>query len=427
MPQEIDILLALLREGLQAPSANAAAPSSANIDNQCHYSALSAQQSKTPSAESFASIYNIASEQGVQAILWDAISRKLSPAANTDCDQRSSMVANSDYCANPAQGTNPATLFLQLPRTLKLRWALNVEAAEKRYDAQFKIASELAHEYAQRGIRTLVLKGIALSTLYPQPRHRPCGDLDCFLISAQDADTQGEKGAQIQSKYAEGNSIARELGAIVDDSASNYKHSHIQYKGLTVENHQFCTAIRASRRAKQFERFLQEQLTAGEYVKIGTTQLECPPPLFTALFLTKHAQTHLLIEGIALRHLCDWAMFLRSEGEKLDWQKFRAICSNYGMLEFADAMTQLAEKVLAIAAPYTYRKDDTRADFLLREIIYGQQHIYTREENKWYKRVRIFANSFINARRYSYFSDTHYFIAAAQKLLGFLFDRKPRL
>lgn len=53
-------------------------------------------------------------------------------------------------------------------------------------------------------------------------------------------------------QYEFGNLLAERWGASV--KRDFYKHSHIRYKGLVVENHQFCTAIRGSRRAKDFER-----------------------------------------------------------------------------------------------------------------------------------------------------------------------------
>ena len=71
------------------------------------------------------------------------------------------------------------------------------------------------------------------------------------------------------------------------------------------------------------------------------------PPLFNALFLTRHAHQHFLVEeGISLRHVCDWAMFLKRYRQEFDWEEFMSICSRYGLSRFVESMTRLAEYVL---------------------------------------------------------------------------------
>ena len=81
------------------------------------------------------------------------------------------------------------------------------------------------------------------------------------------------------------------------------------------------------------------------------TSLLVGPPLFNALFLTRHAQVHFLIEdGISLRHVCDWAMFLKRYRQEFDREEFMSICSRYGLSRFAESMTRLAEYVCGVPA-----------------------------------------------------------------------------
>ena len=236
-------------------------------------------------------LYTAASSQGVSALVWDGI-RRLPPES-------------------------------QPSRELRLRWAYNVERIERRYGQQRRRAAELAAAYAEAGIRTVVLKGLAVSRLYPVPEHRPCGDLDCFLCG----------------DYERGNRVAEQVGAEV--KRDFYKHSHIVFRGLTVENHRFCTAVRGSRRAKRFERHLQRLLAEGPLSCIPETALLVPPPDFNALFLVKHALSHFLTEGISLRHLCDWAVFIDREGDAVDWTAFRKVAAEDRLLRFGDPLRPL--------------------------------------------------------------------------------------
>lgn len=318
-------------------------------------------------------LYPICCEQGIQAIVWDAFDS-----------------------------------YDQIPRFLKFRWALSVETIEKTYNHQYKVASEVANILQDHNIKTVVLKGIDASLNYPKPEHRPCGDLDCFLFDG----------------YTLGNQILKEQGAEVEDKW--YKHSHINYKGLVIENHQYCTAIRASRKLKNFERKLQHILRSNPLTPIADTALLSPCPLFCALFLTYHANAHFLSEGIAIRHLCDWAMFLDKNASKVDWTQFNEIASEFGLKTFADTMTRLAQKYLKIEG-YTTENDNLRDDFLLNEMLYNQQHIYSTKGTKFQKRFEILWSINKNSKRYKLFSDSSFFAQIVKLVYGFIFDRNPKI
>jgi hypothetical protein len=96
--------------------------------------------------------YHLSVKQGVMALSWDGVVRL------------------------PRE--------LQPPLAIKISWAANVEAYEKRYMKYCKTAVELSGFYSQHGIKTVVLKGVGLSTLYPIPHHREGGDIDIYTYSA---------------------------------------------------------------------------------------------------------------------------------------------------------------------------------------------------------------------------------------------------
>ncbi len=302
-------------------------------------------------------------------------------------------------------------LPFQLPeRKLKMMWFAHAMQVEKHCKSQMKIASELAGIYAENGIRTVVLKGIAAGLNYPNSYSRPCGDLDCFLMDA----------------YEQGNVIAERAGAKVERDF--YKHSHISYKGLTIENHQFCTAIRGSKKTKSLERLLQSLLYQEGSTMIGDTKLECPSPMFNALFLTHHAQRHLLSEGITLRHLCDWAMLIYKQSGKIDWVKFKSYCDEFGMNYFAESMTRLSEKLLHIEIPTSYiiSHDDERDCYLFDEIINGISH-NSSSDSIWKHRFDIVKNKFNTRKRFKMFSDISFMQNIFQLGYGICFDRHPHI
>ena len=54
---------------------------------------------------------------------------------------------------------------------------------------------------------------------------------------------------------------------------------------------------------------------------------------------------HFLIEGITLRHLLDWALFVGKEQNAIDWNYFYRICDDLGFSRFADTMNAIAVDV----------------------------------------------------------------------------------
>ncbi len=209
-----------------------------------------------------------------------------------------------------------------MPLPVKARWFTSAEAIRRKMRRQKVQATEFAARLREAGIERLaVLKGVAYGEYYPEPELRESGDLDCFAVG----DTRAADRA------------ARQIGARVDDS--NYKHSKIEYHGLTVENHHFLTSFNGTRKGKQTERLLQEELKRGQFVPIDGSALLRPAVDFEVLFLLRHAQGHFLSEGIALRHLLDWHLLLQQRQKKIDWPYLYNIMEQIRLRPFFDVVT----------------------------------------------------------------------------------------
>lgn len=336
----------------------------------------------------WADIYKMAARQGVLAIAWDGFCRLVQEGLL-------------------APEWQPA-------RTLKLQWGFNAERIGQTYARQWAVSRELAERYAAAGIRTIVLKGFSAAADYPIPEHRPCGDLDCFLPGA----------------YEEGNRLAERFGAAV--KRDFYKHSHIVYKGLTIENHHFCTAIRGSRRAKAFERALQEILAETPPALLKDSHLECPSPLFNALFLTVHAWGHFLNEGITLRILCDWAMLVRAHGEAVDWKRFRQLTAerDRGMYRFAESTLRLGRSLFGVPVPAGIDPGQGLGEVdgrLIRDALFDRNPVHNTEASNWRKRIKMAGNILNDRWKYHSFCEESSLRLLLRAGLAYLFERNPRL
>lgn len=210
------------------------------------------------------------------------------------------------------------------PKPLVLRWLSHSLAIEREMKIKEEICSEFAARLFDAGVQVAVLKGMAFASYFHNPLHRESGDLDCYVV-------RNDGGVDVEE-------FARGFGAQVQDAG--YKHSHIHYKGLTIEKHHFLTSFDNSKRGIETEKLLQKMV--GEAPRpIGETKLLNPSADFNALFLIKHALRHFMKEGICIRHLLDWSMFLLSEGSNVDWQRVIALMHECRILNFAIVLTGL--------------------------------------------------------------------------------------
>ena len=266
--------------------------------------------------------YHLSVKQGVMALSWDGVVRL------------------------PRE--------LQPPLAIKISWAANVEAYEKRYMKYCKTAVELSGFYAQHGIKTVVLKGVGLSTLYPIPHHREGGDIDIYTYSAC-KDSISDKDANALADAL----ISRQ--GITVDMSHTVKHSNFTYQGIPIENHKTFLNVKAYNIAGQMEEFLIRNMKPS-LVALPCGEILVPSGAFNTVFVALHTFQH-YCAGMTLHHLCDWAMVLSRYG--------LCIPSSIKDKSFIDgiyALTALCNRYLGTAI--SVEGDEKLAGDILSEILY---------------------------------------------------------
>ena len=233
-------------------------------------------------------------------------------------------------------------------RRIKAQWFAKTMQYEQRYADQMAAARKMGEWFTSAGIQTVVLKGFTVSECYPIPSHRYSSDLDCFLI----------KDWEHLEAYELGNQEIENHGLEVD--RTYYKNSSFNLPGLHVENHKFCTPFRGNDTLWRFERLLQEMILRGPLTEFGDTGLLMPPVLASALFLTEHAYSHFLHEGLNLRHILDWALFRRKHGYDMDWGAFEKYVDEFGFRRFYDAYSHLCDCLLGLCKYSSLKASERR-------------------------------------------------------------------
>jgi len=237
-------------------------------------------------------------------------------------------------------------------RNVILEWLQNTGRAEEQYARHREVISELCRVLKDHGIeRTLLLKGLGLSRYYPVPNHRPVGDFDIYTYG--------------RSREADG--VFREMGC-KGESDFNQKHSHFEYKGITVENHHHYLDRGRTRNEAEVNDYIMalpgDLLTEwGYYV---------PSPEKHFWFLVCHMQSHFVSpESVTLRHLLDWALFLKGEGGNLDAAALMAKAREFRLDAFISYMTSLAGRAYGMdLKPFiTMETDPAAGDRFMGEIL----------------------------------------------------------
>ena len=248
------------------------------------------------SPEDWKACYLLACRQGVMALAWDGV-WKLPDA-------------------------------LMPPKTLKITWGMAVEAYEERYRRYCRTIDELTEYYMSKGIVPVQLKGVGLSAYYPNPMHREGGDIDIFTYSNKKDVLTDAEANRLADQLMEGQGIK------VDRHSR--KHSNFYYKGIPIENHKTFVDVGWYRIAPQVDGLLKKMLVPqSTYLMRGENKCLTPPECFNVLFVAFHAAQH-YGSGLALHHLCDWAMVLKRCGDSLPDEltdrKFRKAVAAFTLL-----------------------------------------------------------------------------------------------
>lgn len=267
-------------------------------------------------------------------------------------------------------------------RMTLMQWYAQTAFLEKNIAIYVALAKDVEALWREYSIKTIVFKGLAHSRYYPKPAHREFGDFDCYLI-----DGQG------QCAYRQGNRIAREKGWAVDDGW--YKHSHIAYKQLTIENHQFFTSARRGGTDMALHRFMVEAIGDGSQLeKLEGTEIYVLPIEAEGLFMLYHSLTHFLVEGINLRHFVDWACWIKVNQERIRWSDFYADCRRFRLDGFVDVLNTIAVKYLGVELhDQTIFADSAYAERTLESALYDDSSIYNRDKGRWYERFHVIGNA----------------------------------
>lgn len=258
-----------------------------------------------------------------------------------------------------------------------LEWMGSMLMIEQANQHQKEVMEDLAKKLKDAGCKVMVMKGQANGIFYPHPNHRSAGDVDIYLFD----------------DYSKGNKVARAAGAVVDEGW--YKHSVISYKDETFENHQYFVTTRSGSDGKKMEKELEYELNNATAFLPFSESTVIAPVHWTAMFLTYHSCSHFISEGLRLKQLIDWAMFLQKHQYDVEWTRFYDFCQRYHLRRFADAATSICVNHLGIKITNaSIATDSPYAKRILHSALYDDDYVFGSGEGNWHNRWHLVRNLF---------------------------------
>ncbi|MCI7273142.1 nucleotidyltransferase family protein [bacterium] len=277
------------------------------------------------------------------------------------------------------------------PKELLLEWFGQAECYRRMYERQRKAVESLNELWRAEGLKVFELKGDTIGRFYPRPDLRFSCDYDCLL-----------------SDYEQGNRLVEKKG--VEINRDFYKNSSFVWKGLHVENHQFCTPVRGNRAMKRLETVLRRLVAENNTVD------------FNALFLMEHLWSHFFEDALTLKQLTDWVVFYKEFNNVVDWQLFEKQAKDCGFWRFSIAINKITRNILSSSLMSDLSASERR---LWQSIMNGGGSIEM--NNGWKTRMQLVRNYFRNGWRYRYYAPHGSMYALLRTGIGYVFDRNPKL
>ena len=246
---------------------------------------------------------------------------------------------------------------LEIPREVRKKFASGLLKTEQRNARMDRLSSYLFRKAEAEGIPCVILKGQGVARCYPNPLRRQSGDVDVVVLP--------ENFERICALFTPD---ARKI----EQQGEGTLHRALYFGDLEVEFHGSIESELTHRTDTRLEELHRELLAEGgiRILEEGDLRIPVPSVRFDTQYLLSHLYKHFFQEGLGLRQVCDWMMFVHSHADELEpevlaqelrkigleyaWGLFSAFCVRYlGATRFPlcpDVKDSVLEKVWDLMA-----------------------------------------------------------------------------
>lgn len=279
-------------------------------------------------------IYRLATEQTVHGIIADGI--------GLYAEEHPEMMINWDRYDE---------YLVNVGHTVRQNWNINVNQ------------SRVCQLLTSHNIKYVVLKGQGVAQYYPKPMLRCSGDID-LLLKKSDFNTAKNLLATIAT------------GDIEEQKDQMHASAMIGETEVELHAEEFKTLGRANvrRYTELKERMLGEEDKLRTYM-CNEVEVSLAPATFDAFYIFLHFVKHYYHEGLGLRQLTDWTMFLTHNAKEIEVALLTEYLNEFGMtaewntfLHFVCTYLNLPESIAVQLRIASWKETGNKADKICERI-----------------------------------------------------------
>lgn len=202
-----------------------------------------------------------------------------------------------------------------------------------------------------------VLKGMSVACVYPHAELRVPGDIDLLV---READLDRVSG--ILSEHGYTYTHATDLHTCFQKTLSDGTV-------IDIEIHVAVSIFPNTQKGQFAQSYMYDALNYTQMQELRGASFPVLTGVYQLIALLSHMERHLMILGIGLRQMCDWAVTVHAQREKIGQKELDAL-DRCGLLQFARICTRLCEKHLGLPE-LTWSKGaaEDEVDALFRDVM----------------------------------------------------------
>lgn len=244
-------------------------------------------------------------------------------------------------------------------RNLLMNWLGQTELIKAQHKIHVEVIRKVNSLLNDAKICHVFMKGLTCGARYPHPELRSCGDIDFVVASADFRRTLDAL-----------NRIAN-----VNRDLAHEHHGMAHLNGVTLEPHFKVHNYQNPLNDREMKRMFAEVFPGGlSSVEIGGNRVPIFPMEFEGMFLVSHMVNHVYEEGLGLRQVMDFALWLNNlPSSNMNIEKYFEFLDRMNMTRSARIFTRICEQYLGVDCAfigYEYTgKEIAFADKMMEDIL----------------------------------------------------------
>lgn len=276
------------------------------------------------------------------------------------------------------------------PQALLLQWISQISIMERTYKSYVSVIGEFAEFLGKQGLFVMLMKGYGCSLNYPQPSHRPCGDIDVFVMTHRG--NHNKRIVELVNKVI----TEKSIGRLVYDTEH---HTVIQFGNFLIENHETILDVNTHKSSRFLNELLEALAKESIVGKSFVNGFMLPSVKFNSIHLLRHMANDFATFKTTLRNLLDWSTFVSRNAKAMDWPFVYEVARKANMHRFLDAINGICVDSLGYDPELfpVQSKNDALCDRILADIFQPEFQWRIPEMNNklmyvWVKTCRMWQN-----------------------------------